>query len=79
MGIKGVTGGDGVNMHVVLKKIVVATSDGFNVTVYVPIVTNSSNLTKGEELVIEKAAAVQKGPAKRLLNLQPSGKAKARR
>ena len=45
----------------------------------IPVVTNSRNLTTGEELVIEKAAAVQKGPAKRLLNLQPSGKAKARR
>lgn len=68
----------GANMHVVLKKVSIQVGEETR-TVQIPVVTNSAKIKNGDELLIAKVDTNTKGPNKRLLNLQPEAKAKAKK
>ena len=77
--VKGKSDDESVNMAVVLKKVFVTVGQDKKVTVMVPVLQNTCKLKQGDELIMKKEEVAAKSGNKRLLNLQPCPKAKAKK
>ncbi len=76
--INGSTDSKVVNLHVVMKKVVVKIGEPFHINLSVPMVANLCKITKGDELVIKKDEPAKAAAVKRTLAFKPAVKAKAK-